>query len=142
MRVAENRRRVEVVTASPEEIARRLQIAANHFQRGGRENYELALREYRWVMERDPENIQAVIGANRIESQLRVGGATAAPVAARQLTEEQKILVNRHYYNGINHYTNNDFQRAIEEWRRVLAIDPNHVQARNNIKKSLGFLGR
>ncbi len=131
-----------VVPADPAEIERRLRLAAQYFQRGGRENYRLALENYRWITERNPENIQAVIGRNKIESQLRIGQAAPDRPAARTLTAEQRALVNRHYYNGINFYTNNDFRRAIEEWRRVLAIDPNHVKARNNIRKSLGFLGR
>ena len=141
VRTAETRRRAENVMASPAEIAQRLRVAANYFGQGGRENLESALREYRWVIARDPDNIQAAIGINRVESQLRIGGGAVA-AAPRQLTEEQRILVNRHYYNGIQYYTNNDFHRAIEEWRRVLVIDPGHVKARNNIQKSLGFLGR
>ncbi len=58
------------------------------------------------------------------------------------LTAKQRELVNKYYYNGINYYTNNNFQKAIEEWRKVLAIDPGNVKARNNIRKVLAFMER
>jgi lipoprotein NlpI len=51
-------------------------------------------------------------------------------------------MVRTYYYNGINYYTNNNFDKAIEEWRKVLAIDPTHERAKNNIRKCVVLLGR
>jgi lipopolysaccharide biosynthesis regulator YciM len=51
-------------------------------------------------------------------------------------------MVNKYYYNGINYYTNNNFEKAIQEWRKVLTIDPGTVKARNNIRKVLAFMQR
>ena len=50
--------------------------------------------------------------------------------------------MRKYYYSGINYYSNNDFKRAIDEWRKVLAIDPSHDRAKNNIRKTLVLLGR
>jgi len=50
--------------------------------------------------------------------------------------------VRKHYFSGINYYSNNDFNRAIAEWRKVLAIDPNHAKAQNNIRRCLALMGQ
>jgi tetratricopeptide (TPR) repeat protein len=124
------------------ELEQHLRMAANYYQAGGERNYRLALEEYRWVTRKDPENVQAVIGVNKIESQLRIGQGQVAAERKRQLTPEQQQLVMKYYNSGISYYTNNNIEKAVEEWRKVLAIDPTHVKAKNNIKKSLAFLGR
>ena len=84
---------------------------------------------------------KAVIGVNKIEAQLRIGQVSVGKTR-RRLTAQQQKRANRYYYRGISYYTNNDFKRAIREWRRVLAIDPGNVKARNNIRKCLAFLRR
>ncbi|MGQ9844470.1 MAG: tetratricopeptide repeat protein [Spirochaetota bacterium] len=62
--------------------------------------------------------------------------------AGKKLTPRQQELVREYYFKGINYYSNNKFELAITEWRKVLAIDPNHEKAKNNIKKCLILLGR
>jgi tetratricopeptide (TPR) repeat protein len=44
------------------------------------------------------------------------------------------------YFRGINYYSANRYQDAIAEWRKVLAIDPNHEKAKNNIRQTLILL--
>jgi tetratricopeptide (TPR) repeat protein len=131
-----------LTVADKREVERRLQLAGTYYQRGGRDNYEQALVQYRWITQRDPENVKAVIGANKIESMLRIEPGQGAAGKKPRLTPEQNQLVKKYYYSGINYYTSNNFQKAIDEWRKVLAIDPTHVKAKNNIRKSLAFLGR
>lgn len=126
---------------NPQEIEARYAQGMELYQRGGRENIEAALANFRWVVARDPNHARSLIAMNRIESQLRFGGAEPARERGG-LTEKQKALVRTYYYNGINYYTNNNFDKAIEEWRKVLVIDPTHEKARNNIRKSLVLLGR
>jgi lipopolysaccharide biosynthesis regulator YciM len=130
----------DLIPADRAEIERRFRAGMNLYQRGGRENVQQALVNFRWVVQRDPGNIRAIVTVNKIESELRIG----APVIDRgqALTPRQRELVNMYYYNGINHYTNNNFQKAIEEWRKVLTIDPGNVKARNNIRKVLAFMER
>lgn len=122
------------------EINRRFQIGMNLYEMGGKENIEKALAQFRWVAQRDPANIKAVITVNKIESQLRIGVGEGERLQV--LTLKQREMVNKYYYNGINHYTNNNFDKAIQEWRKVLAIDPGNVKARNNIRKVLAFMQR
>ena len=133
---------VNVTDADRAAIGTRLQNAVALYQQGGEENYRRALAEYRWILERDPDNTQASIGQNRIESQLRIGGGARPNAAAARFTPEQRQMINSLYNSGVNYYVNNNFQKAIDEWRRVLAIDPNHEKAKNNIKRTIAILGR
>lgn len=133
---------VVLTGADRTEIERRYRLGMSYYQRGGAANLNLALAELRWVVSRDPDNVRAIVGVNRIESQLRSGTASAVAERRTGLTPEQEALVRTYYYRGINYYSNNDFNRAIAEWRKVLAIDPGHVNARNNIRRTLVLLGR
>ncbi len=127
--------------ADKSEINRRFNLGMSLYRRGGADNIKKALVQLKWVAAHDPGNIQAVVSVNKIEAQIRSG--SSAPVKAEGgLNEKQEALVRRYYYSGINYYSNNDFKRAIAEWRKVLAIDPNHTRARNNIRKCLVLLGR
>jgi len=124
------------------DIETRYNLGMAYYQRGGDDNIRKALVELRWVAARDPNNIKAAVAVNRIESQLRAGAGGVETVSGRRLSPEQEELVRKYYFNGINYYSNNDFNRAIAEWRKVLAIDPNHVRAKNNIRKCLALLGQ
>ncbi|HPJ43714.1 MAG TPA: tetratricopeptide repeat protein, partial [Spirochaetota bacterium] len=124
-----------------QEIERRFNLGMAYYQRGGEDNIKKALVELRWVASKDPNNIKAVVSVNKIEAQLRVGTSSAKTGGSR-LSPEQERLVRKYYYSGINYYSNNDFKRAIGEWRKVLAIDPEHTRAKNNIRKTLVLLGR
>ena len=83
----------------------------------------------------------ALIYINKIEAQLRVGSPVVSKTI-KKLTSKQKRLVKVHYFKGINYYFNNSFDRAISEWRKVLAIDPAHEKAKLNIRKCLVLLKR
>jgi len=123
------------------EIERRFNLGIAYYKKGGEENMRKALAELRWVVSKDPDNVKAVVSVNKIEAQLRIGSSTEKAGTAK-LTPEQEKLVRQYYYSGINYYSNNDFKRAIAEWRKVLAIDPNHEKAKNNIRKCLVLLGK
>ncbi len=119
---------------------RRYQAAMNLYQAGGKDNIEKALGQLRLVVRTDPMNAKAAITVNKIESQLRIGGGEIRQ--GPMLTEKQRELVNRYYNNGIFYYSSNNFPRAVQEWRKVLAIDPGNIKARNNIRKVLAFMER
>ncbi|HNX22743.1 MAG TPA: hypothetical protein PKG60_01765 [Spirochaetota bacterium] len=123
------------------DIDRRYNLGMSYYQKGGDDNIRKALVELRWVAAKDPGNIKAVVAVNKIEAQLRVGSSTAK-TGGSKLTPEQEALARKYYYSGINYYSNNDFKRAIAEWRKVIAIDPNHTRAKNNIRKCLALLGQ
>jgi tetratricopeptide (TPR) repeat protein len=124
-----------------DDIERRYNLGMSYYQKGGDDNVKKALVELRWVASKDPNNTKAVVAVNKIEAQLRIG-SSAAKSGGSKLTPEQEALVRKYYYSGINYYSNNDFKRAIAEWRKVVAIDPNHTRAKNNIRKCLALLGQ
>lgn len=133
---------VRTPKAPPAVIEARYQAGLNYYRKGDAENLQLALNEFQWVVANDPENVKAIINMNKIQTQLRPGSLVTTTSNRKVLTEEQKALVRKYYFNGINYYSNNQFDKAIEEWRKVIAIDPDNTKARNNIKKCLILLGK
>ncbi len=123
------------------DLDRRFNLGMSYYQRGGEDNIKKALVELRWVAGKDPNNIKAVVAVNKIESQLRAG-TSSTKSGGSKLTPAQELLVRKYYYSGINYYSNNDFKRAIAEWRKVIAIDPEHTRAKNNIRKTLALIGQ
>lgn len=123
-----------------EDFRQRYNVAMQLYQKGGKNNLQKALAEFRVINNKYPENIQVAIIINKIESQLRF--EVTEEREAKKLTPRQQELVREYYFKGINYYSNNQFELAITEWRKVLAIDPTHEKAKNNIKKCLILLGR
>jgi tetratricopeptide (TPR) repeat protein len=126
--------------ASQEELNQKYNLGLAYYRKGGEGNIKKALDEFRWVYARDPNNVNALVNINKIESILRVSRGEGEAAAKVALSDEQKRLVRQYYYKGISYYSNNEFDKAIQEWRKVLAIDRNHENARNNIKKCLVLL--
>ena len=122
------------------DFRQRYNVALQLYQQGGKNNLEKALAEFKIINNKYPDNIQVAIIINKIESQLRF--RVAEQVQGKKLTPRQQELIREYYFKGINYYTNNQFDLAITEWRKVLAIDPDHEKAKNNIKKCLILLGR
>ena len=129
------------VEVSQADIDRRYQMGLDLYKLGGEKNLRGALDHFRWIVGVDPENMKAAINMSKIESQIRIGasGPEQEPTGPK-LTENQKRLVREYYLRGINYYSNNNFEKAIEEWRKVLALDPGNEKAKNNIRKCLALL--
>jgi len=138
-RVRNKQTRVSRIDAK--EINLRYRRAMVFFRKGGKKNIDQAVAQLQWIVKRDSENLKAVITLNKIQSQYRIG-SSPVKVSRVNLSPKQLILIQKFYYSGINHYSNNNFKKAIREWRKVLAIDPGHIKAKNNIRKCLIFLGR
>ncbi|HPS57263.1 MAG TPA: tetratricopeptide repeat protein [Spirochaetota bacterium] len=130
-----------LTAAESAETDRRYKLGMSYYQMGGEENVKKALVELRWVVQKDPGNIKAIIAVNKIEAQFR-GGTALAGTGGRKLTPEQEAQVRKYYNNGINYYQNNEYNKAISEWRKVLIIDPRNEKARSNIIKTTELLGR
>ncbi len=139
--VLSGNRKVSITAADKADLNRRYNLGLTLFKRGGRQNIVRALAQFKYVVQRDPNNVKAIISVNRIESQLRAGSGEAVTITTR-LTPEQRIKARKHYYRGINFYSNNNFRLAVSEWRKVLLIDPNHIKAKNNIRKVMAFMNR
>jgi len=137
----EGSKKEELQGASPADIERRYRLGVEYYRRGGIDNLKIALGHFRWVVARERGNMRAVINVNRISSQLRIGEERRVS-AQRRLTPRQQQLVKTYYFRGINYYSNNQFNKAIAEWRKVLVIDPLNQKARNNIQKVLALMRR
>jgi len=134
-------RQGNLTRADVKTIDRRYKNAMRLYNAGGARNIKLAYNEFLWIRRRTPNNVKVIVIINKLRYQL--GGVKINPVDRQQrLTRKQRLLVRRYYNNGINYYANNQYRRAIRQWRRVLAIDPRHRQARNNIRKTLGILNQ
>lgn len=52
--------------------------------------------------------------------------------AKRYLDNAQRQLnfvIEQHFNRGLSHYANEDYDNAIKEWDRVLALNPDHAQS-------------
>jgi tetratricopeptide (TPR) repeat protein len=86
--------------------------------------------------------MKALIALNKIESQRRTGSTVEADRPGARLTDAQRKLVSEYYFKGISYYSSNNYEKAIEEWRKVLAIDPGNEKAKSNIRKCLELIKR
>ncbi|HUW23076.1 MAG TPA: tetratricopeptide repeat protein [bacterium] len=50
--------------------------------------------------------------------------------------------VDKRYFRGIDYYAEGQFNKAIEEWREVLKIDPTHSGAKEYLKKARDKIAR
>lgn len=52
------------------------------------------------------------------------------------LSDEEKELIRRLYIEGMKHFTQNDYNAAIAEWRKILEIDPDNESVQKNIEEA------
>jgi tetratricopeptide (TPR) repeat protein len=85
-----------------------------HFRRG---EFVLAMEMFDKVLSRDPENSRA---------------RKYLDDAQRQLN----LKVDQYFSNGLSFYANEDYDKAIVEWRQALALNPKHAQSQEFIEKA------
>ncbi len=85
-----------------------------HFRRG---EFVLAMEMFDKVLVRDPENSRA---------------RKYLDDAQRQLN----LRVDQFFNNGLSFYANEDYDKAIVEWRQALALNPKHAQSQEFIEKA------
>jgi tetratricopeptide (TPR) repeat protein len=54
----------------------------------------------------------------------------------------KKQLSEFHYLRGIKFYTEQELEKAIQEWETTLAYDPTHTKAKSDIENARGLLQR
>ena len=81
-----------------EEIERRTRLGIDYYRKGGEDNMKLALQQFKWINANDPDNTNALIYMNKIESQLRV--EAGEPEAVQKLNPRQQRLVTHILYQG------------------------------------------
>jgi tetratricopeptide (TPR) repeat protein len=52
------------------------------------------------------------------------------------IQDSRRKLIDQHYSQGIRFYREEKLREAIDEWRLVLELDPQHVNAKRNIEQS------
>jgi tetratricopeptide (TPR) repeat protein len=52
------------------------------------------------------------------------------------IQDSRRRLVDQHYVQGVRYYREEKLREAIAEWRLVLELDPQHVNAKRNIEQS------
>ena len=60
-----------------------------------------------------------------------------------KISDQLKIIENiaaQYYKKGIKHYVNENFKKAIIEWQKTLEFDPDHEDAKRDIKKAIQVL--
>ncbi len=87
------------------------------------DNQSKALSYYKKAIELDPNNEEANKGIQQI-----TGSESKVALDAQKIKSM--------YYEGVDKYVNGEVDAAIKIWKQVLAMDPNHVEARKNIKRA------
>lgn len=82
-----------------------------------------ATKLYNKILAMDPNNQNA---AEHIKS------LTGTEAKAKVNADQVKSL----YYQGVDFYVNNNIKQAIATWEKLLALDPNHEDARKNIARA------
>ncbi len=98
------------------------------------EKYKQAIVYFQKVVDNDPMNFQAAANLARVRKMISIN-PNAAPAKTTNLSATQKSKVRQYYILGLTRYSNNQYQAAIQAWKQVLRIDPNHTKAKANIRR-------
>jgi len=111
---------VERVTVKIEE-AHRINLGFEYFTSG---DFDRAASEFKAALALNPENTTAVEYLRR-----SVGRRSLIEIAGDR-------EVWRLYLKGIEHFTNGEYEEAIEVWEEVLRLDPQNENAVRNIEEA------
>jgi tetratricopeptide (TPR) repeat protein len=98
----------------------------------GEGRYENAISLAQRVLQLDPDHEDAMELINRAERRIK------------PLSDDEKARIREIYIEGQKHFSNKEYERAIEIWNRILEIDPDNESIRKNIedaKERLDKLG-
>jgi len=79
--------------------------------------YDEALREYSQVLLLEPDNNNAIAGS-------------------KVCREKLKDIINRYMDLGIQQFNNQEYKKAIENFEKVLSIDPDYILAKDYLEKA------
>jgi Tfp pilus assembly protein PilF len=125
--------RLEDMSRSYQTTSRRLEIvelfeqALGYFSEG---QYDQARSKLRELLRKDPNHAEAQNLLLRVNRRLT------------PLTDEQKEEVKQLYIAGMKHFTQGNYTAAIDEWRKILRIDPDNESVQRNIEEAQRRLGR
>ncbi|MDX9858195.1 MAG: PorV/PorQ family protein [candidate division Zixibacteria bacterium] len=107
------------------DAAAQLQLGVDLFQRG---RYQQARQRFRSVLRSDSTNTVAQDYLNRIAT------ALSKPSTLEDLQANPDIWPL--YLEGIRHMRNQEYQKAIDAWEKVLEVFPNNEDTKNNIEQA------
>lgn len=85
------------------------------------QRYNEAEKEFQKILEYEPKNIQALSYLERIRKETGAG---------------KKEEADRYYLLGIDAYTKNNFELAIDYWNKVIEIEPNYTNVKKNLERA------
>lgn len=80
---------------------------------------------------RTEKELQAVLQLDPSNTQARENLAALQQSSQRRTQDVQQL-----YLLGVESYSENNYELAIKYWQRVLALDPNHANARKNLERA------
>ncbi len=125
--------RLEDMSRSYKTTSRRLEIvelfeqALGHFSEGSYEQSKSTLQE---LLRKDPNHAEAQNLLLRVNRRLI------------PLSDEEKEEIKQLYIAGMKHFTQGNYTAAIEEWRKILRLDPDNESVQKNIEEAQLRLGR
>ena len=123
------------------------------------EKYEKVISFAHRILEYDPKNKEAVDLANA--SYFQIGkqfclkgeyprsletfnqitpGYDGVQEAIAEAHGQMSKQVEMHYTIGVNHFVNEELIKAIEEWEKALALNPEHQKAKSDIENARSLL--
>jgi len=129
-RIAEERRRQEEEERMAE--ARRRERVKLHLERGGelyhKGDLSGALAEYQRVLAWDAQNPEAITRIDSITQE--INEKLVANIAA----EKSRALIEAHIKSGLEYRKRGKYNLAIEEFERILKLDPQNEEARRHLQ--------
>jgi tetratricopeptide (TPR) repeat protein len=101
----------------------RLLLEADLYAQKGRP--DLARQDWNKVMALDPSNSQAQAKLNK-----------SGPGGETKLSPEQSRQAQDLYQKGLQAYLSGDNAEAVKDWQETLKIDPNNLNAQNNLVRA------
>ena len=95
--------------------------AVNAFGEG---RYDAAISLSRQVLQRDPGHEEAKSLINRAERRMK------------PLSDEEKEQIREIYIEGMKHFTNKEYVKAMDAWWKILDIDPDNESVRKSIEEA------
>jgi len=83
--------------------------------------YIRAEKKFREVLEYEPKNNQAIIYLDKIK---------------RETFKGKEEEADRYYLLGIDAYTKNNFELAVDYWEKVRAVNPNYPNVKKNLERA------
>ena len=158
IRIAEERRLKEIRERVNQELYMERQQRIADAMRDGKQyleagDYARAIREFNFVakFKKDMPEDLVVAEAEKLlelaqrksrealEEQIRIAEAKTAEEKRR---EEKKLRLNQLHQQALAYFEKEEYDKAIEQWQRMLEIDPDNAIAKENIAKAKADLER